>query len=87
MSRTLTRLRATFEDELLVRRARSFELTPRARTLQRDLALVMPRLRTMLRGTEFTPALATDVVRVQLSDYAAVVVTNASSASSPAITP
>ncbi|MEV4601904.1 LysR family transcriptional regulator [Amycolatopsis sp. NPDC049253] len=73
MSRTLTRLRATFGDELLVRTARGFEPTPRARTIQRELALVMPRLRSIVRGDEFSPASATDVVRLQLTDYAAAV--------------
>ncbi|WP_326836126.1 LysR family transcriptional regulator [Amycolatopsis rhabdoformis] len=74
MSRTLTRLRTTFGDELLVRTARGFELTPRARTIQRDLALVMPRLRSLVRGTDFAPESATDTVRLHLTDYAAVVV-------------
>ncbi|MFI5615485.1 LysR family transcriptional regulator [Amycolatopsis sp. NPDC051903] len=73
MSRTLTRLRATFGDELLVRTARGFELTPRARTLQRDLALLMPQLRSLVRGAGFSPESATDVVRLHLTDYAALV--------------
>jgi DNA-binding transcriptional LysR family regulator len=74
MSRTLARLRTTFGDELLVRTARGFELTPRACSLQRDLARVMPMLRSMVRGPEFSPGLATDTVRVHLSDYAGLVV-------------
>jgi DNA-binding transcriptional LysR family regulator len=69
MSRTLTRLRGTFDDELLVRTPHGYELTPRARTIQRDLAFVLPRLRSLLRGAEFLPATATDTVRVDLSDY------------------
>lgn len=69
MSRTLARLRTTFGDELLVRTARGYELTPRAATIQRDLAFVMPRLRSLVRGNEFAPESAVDVVRVHLSDY------------------
>ena len=69
MSRTLSRLRGTFDDELLVRTARGYVLTPRARTIQRELAFLLPRLRSLLREREFVPAVSTDVVRVHLSDY------------------
>ena len=70
MSRTLGRLRTTFDDELLVRTSHGYELTPRARAIQRDLAFVMPRLRSIMRGSEFAPATSTDVVRAHLTDYA-----------------
>ncbi|QRP48565.1 LysR family transcriptional regulator [Amycolatopsis sp. FDAARGOS 1241] len=69
MSATLTRLRATFDDELLVRTAHGYELTLRARTVRHELALLMPRLRTLVRGDEFVPESSTDVVRIHCTDY------------------
>lgn len=73
MSRTLQRLRETFGDELLVRTSAGYELTPRARQLQAELADVLPRLDTMLRGDTFDPATATGEVRVHCTDYATTV--------------
>ncbi len=69
MSRTLSRLREMFEDELLVRTQGGYELTPRARALQEELAGVMPRLRTLVRGSSFDPGSASDTFRVAASDY------------------
>jgi DNA-binding transcriptional LysR family regulator len=69
MSRTLTRLRRVFDDELLVRVGRSYELTPRAIEIQRELATVMNGLRVLLRSQAFDPAVAEDVVRVHWTDY------------------
>lgn len=74
MSRALGRLRETFEDELLVRHRGGYELTPRARSIQDELAVVMPRLRLLLRGSAFDPATATATVRIAGSDYAATVI-------------
>ena len=73
MSRTLARLRETFADELLVRTGDGYELTPRARAIQRDLAFVMPRVRSLVRGNDFDPATATDTVRIHCTDYACAV--------------
>jgi len=77
MSRTLARLRATFGDELLVRTASGYELTPRARAIQHELAHVMPRLRALVRGDTFDPLTATDTVRIACTDYAATVIGSA----------
>ncbi|MFC4945136.1 LysR family transcriptional regulator [Pseudonocardia sp. GCM10023141] len=73
MSRTLARLRTTFNDELLIRTAAGYELTPRAHAIQHELAHVMPRLRSLVRGDAFDPATATDTIRVACTDYAATV--------------
>jgi len=73
MSRTLTRLRETFHDELLVRTGSGYELTPRARAIQRELDELLPRLRSLVRGDDFDPASATDTVRIHCSDYACAV--------------
>ena len=69
MSRTLARLRDTFADELLVRTANGYELTPRARAIQRDLRFLLPRLQTLVRGGDFAPGEATDTVRFCCTDY------------------
>ena len=70
MSRTLSRLRVACDDELLVRTAAGYELTPRARVLQKELATVMPSLRGIFEGAAFDPLTATDTVRIAASDYA-----------------
>ncbi|WP_198545745.1 LysR family transcriptional regulator [Actinacidiphila yeochonensis] len=69
MSRTLTRLRAAFDDDLLVRTAQGYVLTPRARAVQAELTELMPRLRSMVSGDMFQPATAVGVLRVAASDY------------------
>jgi DNA-binding transcriptional LysR family regulator len=70
MSRALSRLRETFGDELLVATSVGYELTPRARALQRELAYLMPRLAALIRGDAFDPATATDTIRLHCTDYA-----------------
>jgi DNA-binding transcriptional LysR family regulator len=62
-------MRATFGDELLVRTAAGYELTPRARALQCELADVMPRLASLVRSDQFDPSTATDNVRIRCTDY------------------
>ncbi|MEV0262330.1 LysR family transcriptional regulator [Streptomyces sp. NPDC050617] len=69
MSRTLQRLRALFGDELLVRSGGDYELTPRAREMQRELALLLPRLESLVSGRGFDPSTATGIVRVIGTDY------------------
>ncbi|WP_179506765.1 MULTISPECIES: LysR family transcriptional regulator [unclassified Sphingomonas] len=74
MSRLLQRLRETFGDELLVRGASGYELTPRARQLQEELAVLLPRLDRLIAGPRFDPASARETFRVALTDYAALIV-------------
>lgn len=69
MSRVLQRLRATFEDELLVRTAQGYALTARARRLQEELQLLLPRIDRLLRGDTFDPATAEDRFRLCCPDY------------------
>lgn len=69
MSRTLGRLRKTFNDELLVRTASGYVLTPRARWLQNELAELLPRLRLLIGGETFDPATASGTMRLAASDY------------------
>lgn len=69
MSRSLQRLRGQFGDELLVRAGGEYELTPRAREIQRELAVLLPRMENLLTGQGFDPATAAGVVRVIGTDY------------------
>ncbi|MEJ2864781.1 LysR family transcriptional regulator [Actinomycetospora flava] len=69
MSRTLQRLRSLFGDELLVRAGSDYELTPRARHMQRELAVLLPRLENLVAGRTFDPSTATGIVRIIGTDY------------------
>ncbi|MCE7003740.1 LysR family transcriptional regulator [Kibdelosporangium philippinense] len=69
MSRSLTRLRDLFQDDLLVQTPTGYELTPRARTIRRELATVLPRLSALIRGDEFDLATATDQFTIHCTDY------------------
>ncbi|MFF1822886.1 LysR family transcriptional regulator [Kribbella sp. NPDC058245] len=68
MSRALARLRRALGDELLVRTANTYELTPRARVVKRELEYLMPRIHALGRPP-FDAATATDLVRLSCSDY------------------
>ncbi|WP_405059469.1 LysR family transcriptional regulator [Kribbella sp. NBC_01505] len=68
MSRALARLRRALGDELLVRTANTYELTPRARIVKRELEYLMPRIHALGRPP-FDAAAATDLVRLSCSDY------------------
>lgn len=69
MSRVLQRLRGTFGDELLVRTARGYALTARARQLQDELVVLLPRIDRLLRGQAFDPSRAEDWFRFCCPDY------------------
>jgi DNA-binding transcriptional LysR family regulator len=69
MSRTLARLREVYGDELLVRTASGYELTPRAHAIRAELAGIMPALRILFEDEVFDPATATSTLRVAASDY------------------
>jgi DNA-binding transcriptional LysR family regulator len=70
MSRTLQRLRETFDDELLVRTRNGYELTPRARKIQHELAMILPRVEALLQGDVFDPATANHTLNIACTDYA-----------------
>lgn len=75
MSAALARLRRRFDDELLVRSGRDYELTPLARDL---LPEVQHAVRLMARALqledEFDPATSRRSFRMAMSDYAIAVV-------------
>lgn len=71
VSGALTRLRAIYGDQLLVREGRGFELTPRARSLEPIVAECMAQVsRTFDVLPEFDPATSERAFVVAASDYA-----------------
>ena len=67
MSRVLQRLRGTFGDELLVRTAKGYQLTPRAQQLQSELPVLLNDLDGLLRGKTFDPSKMEDRIRLSCS--------------------
>lgn len=75
MSGALGRLRRHFDDELLVRNGRDFELTPLARELLPEVQEALRLIRAALQVDEiFQPATSDRVFRLTMSDYAMSVV-------------
>jgi DNA-binding transcriptional LysR family regulator len=69
MSRLLQRLRATFNDELLVRTPKGYQLTSRALQLQSELPVLLSGLDDLLRGQAFEPSKMENRIRLCCSDY------------------
>ena len=69
MSRALRELRTVFDDELLVRRAGAYQLTPRAERLQRELAETLPRIESLLSVEPFDPRNARHTFRLAGTDF------------------
>ncbi len=74
MSRTLARLRKTFDDPLLVRVPNGYERTARAEDLIEPLKEALDQVRQTFAKPSFDPSTATDVFRISTLDYAEVVV-------------
>jgi DNA-binding transcriptional LysR family regulator len=73
MSSALARLRVVFQDELLVRVGREYELTPLARQILPQVQLTLPLVAQALGQDEpFDPATSRRAFRVQVSDYSAI---------------
>ncbi len=71
MSAALARLRRRFDDELLVRSGRDYELTPLARDLLPEVQhAVRLMARAMDREDEFDPVTSRRCFRLAMSDYA-----------------
>lgn len=69
VSNALHRLRKALDDDLLVRGAGGFTLTPRAEALRAPLREVMAIVETsVLKNTNFDPRLATEVLRISAPD-------------------
>nr|WP_314841403.1 LysR family transcriptional regulator [uncultured Microbacterium sp.] len=70
MSAALSRLRVVFQDELLVRVGRDYELTPFARQLLPQVQATVPLIERVLSDeAEPTPATARRVFSIMLTDY------------------
>jgi DNA-binding transcriptional LysR family regulator len=69
MSRALRELRAVFADELLVRTAGTYQLTPRAERLQRELTETLPRLQSLFSIEPFDPRSAGHTFRLAGTDF------------------
>jgi DNA-binding transcriptional LysR family regulator len=75
MSAALARLRRRFDDELLVRSGRDYELTPFARDLLPEVQHAVRLVGAALNlGEEFDPRTSQRVFRLAMSDYALAVV-------------
>jgi len=74
MSGALSRLRRHFDDELLVRDGRQYQLTPLARRLLPDVRDALRQVeRTLEARPEFDPATSTRTFSLVMSDYAVTV--------------
>jgi len=74
MSGALSRLRRHFDDELLVRDGRQYQLTPLARRLLPDVRDALRQVeRTLDARPEFDPATSTRTFSLVMSDYAVTV--------------
>ncbi|CAB4618140.1 MAG: LysR family transcriptional regulator [Actinobacteria bacterium] len=72
MSSALSRLRAVFNDELLVRVGREYELTPLARILLPQVQRTLPLIDNALKSHKpFDPESSFRTFRIMMSDYAA----------------
>jgi len=72
MSSALSRLRLQFNDELLVRVGRDYELTPMGQLLLPQLQRTLPLIERALRSEgEFDPAQSDRTFRLMLTDYSA----------------
>jgi DNA-binding transcriptional LysR family regulator len=74
MSRTLARLRATFDDQLLVRTPSGYVKTPRADALEEQLVQTLEAARRTFATSTFDPRAATNVFRISTLDYGEAVI-------------
>jgi DNA-binding transcriptional LysR family regulator len=70
VSRALQRLRDMFHDDLFVRTASGYELTPQGQRLLRELEVMLPRMDRLLSGSQFDPAMEEARFRIAATDNA-----------------
>lgn len=63
VSRSLQKLRNLFNDELLVRTAHGYELTPKAEVIKQDLNTVLTGLEKLMYGQSFVPEKSNGTIR------------------------
>jgi DNA-binding transcriptional LysR family regulator len=69
MSKTLSRLRETFDDPLFVRSKRGMQPTPRAESIGPELKVLLSKIETLLDGEDFTPASYRGEIQIAISEY------------------
>ncbi|MEM8685931.1 MAG: LysR family transcriptional regulator [Pseudomonadota bacterium] len=74
MSRALGRLRAVFDDPLIVRTQSGYEPTARAQELEKSLAVALAEIRGVFAPSEFDPATAQHTFRLSTLDYSELVI-------------
>jgi DNA-binding transcriptional LysR family regulator len=73
VSRALQRLREMFHDDLFVRTAVGYELTPQGQRLLQELEVILPKLDRLLSGSSFDPSVEPANFRLAVTDNAAAV--------------
>jgi DNA-binding transcriptional LysR family regulator len=73
VSRALQRLRDMFHDDLFVRTAVGYELTPQGQRLLQELEVMLPKLDRLLSGSSFDPSVEPASFRLAVTDNAAAV--------------
>lgn len=73
VSRALQRLRDMFHDNLFIRTAAGYELTPQGQRLLQELEVMLPKLDRLLSGSSFDPAVEQTNFRLAVTDNAAAV--------------
>jgi DNA-binding transcriptional LysR family regulator len=68
LSRVLQRLRALFQDDLLVRVDGKYQATPRGQDVLKELAIVLPHIDTLISGNTFKPAQEEATFRITAPD-------------------
>ena len=73
VSRALQRLRDMFHDNLFVRTAEGYELTPQGQRLLQELEVMLPKIDRLLSGSSFDPTVEHAAFRLAVTDNAAAV--------------
>jgi|HubBroStandDraft_6_1064221.scaffolds.fasta_scaffold02255_6 DNA-binding transcriptional LysR family regulator len=73
VSRALQRLRDMFHDNLFVRTAEGYELTPQGQRLLQELEVMLPKIDRLLSGSSFDPTVEQAAFRLAVTDNAAAV--------------
>ena len=71
VSRALQRLRDMFHDDLFVRTAMGYELTPQGQRLLQEMEIMLPKLDRLLSGSSFDPSAEQANFRIAVTDNAA----------------
>ena len=64
ISRSLSKLRSLFDDQLLIRMAGGYELTPKAQSIQQDLNSILNMVETLVNKQTFDPITSTATIKL-----------------------